>query len=81
MDASSSRLVATGTLMGLCFGANWEIVTSGEVSDAGVKLDWLLLPSLRCSAWLEVGVEGRAAWRPGGGARTRDARVVAFTGG
>jgi len=61
MDAFSSRLVTVSILPGWCFGITLEVVTSGEVSDAEVKLDSLLSSSLRCSARLEDGVGGRVA--------------------
>ena len=82
MDSSSFRLVAAGTPRGLCFGMGLEIVTSGELSDTGVKLGSLPWPSLCRSARLEVGVGGRvggwAAWRRGGGAFTGGWRGARF---
>ena len=68
MDASSPRVVTAGVLPGCCFCTALEIVTSGEASEAGVKLESQLSPFLCCSARLEVDVRGRVAPHPGGGA-------------
>ena len=59
MDASSFRLVTAAVLPGCCFCTTLEVVTSGEASEAGVKLESLLSSFLWCSARLEpVSEEG-----------------------